>query len=225
MVPFDALMGKLDYQRMAMTDLRVCFVGDSFVNGTGDDEALSWAGRVCRAARGRGVPLTCYDLGVRRDTSTLIQRRCAAEVATRLDGVRCDGRVVFSFGANDATHEAGRPRVEPAATLANARALLAWSRERYPTLMAGPPPMADDPAHDARVAMLSAALDRLCAELGIPFLDLHGPLSGDATWRAEALAGDGAHPNAGGYACAAALVEAWAPWRTWTLWQNHGGAR
>ncbi len=200
----------------AVRDLRVCFVGDSFVNGTGDDEALGWAGRVCRAARGRGVPLTRYDLGVRRDTSALIRRRCAAEVSARLDGVPCDGRVVFSFGANDATQEAGRPRVELAATLANARELLDWSRERYPTLMVGPPPLAGDPAHDTRVAVLAATLGRLCAELDLPFLDLHGPLSDETVWRAEAVAGDGAHPNAGGYARAACVMEAWEPWRAWT---------
>jgi len=106
-------------------DLRICFVDDSFVNGIGDDEGLGWAGRICRAARGRGVPLTRHDLGVRRDTSGLILRRCAAEVSARLDGVSYDGRVVVSFGANDATHEAGRPRVELAATIANARELFA----------------------------------------------------------------------------------------------------
>jgi len=51
--------------------------------------------------------------------------------------------------------------------------------------------------------------------------DLHGPLSNDATWRAETVAGDGAHPNAGGYARAAALVEAWEPWRAWTMASEH----
>lgn len=206
-------------------DLRVCFVGDSFVNGTGDDEALGWVGRACRAARGRGVPLTRYDLGVRRDTSALVLRRCAAEVAARLDGVPCDGRVVFSFGVNDAAHADGRPRVEPVDTVANARELLAWSRARYPTLMVGPPPVAGDPMHDARVAALSAALGGLCAELGVPFLDLHGPLSDDGAWRAEALAGDGVHPNDQGYGRIAALVEAWEPWRAWTGADNYlGGA-
>lgn len=199
-----------------MRDLRVCFVGDSLVNGTGNEEALGWAGRICRAARGRGVPLTHYDLSVRRDISALILRRCAVEVAIRLDGVPCDGRVVFSFGANDATHEEGRPRVEPEATLANARALLGWSRARHPTLMVGPQPLPGSAAHDARIATLSAALGDLCDVLGVPFLDLHGPLSGDAVWRAEALTGDGAHPNAGGYARAATLIEAWDPWRSWT---------
>jgi len=204
-----------------MEDLRVCFVGDSFVNGTGDDEVLGWMGRICRAARGRSVQLTRYDLGVRRDTSALILRRCAVEVAARLDGVPCDGRVVFSFGTNDATHEKGRPRVEPADTLANTRTLLDWSRERYPTLMVGPPPLVTDSGHDMRVGAISAALAQLCAELGVPFLDLHGPLSNDATWRAETVAGDGAHPNAGGYARAAALVEAWEPWRAWTMASEH----
>lgn len=121
-----------------MRDLRICFVGDSFVNGTGDDEALGWVGRVCRTARARNIPLTRYDLGVRRDTSELIFRRFAAEVSARLDLVPCDGRVVLSFGANDTTHDGGRPRVAPEATLANARALLDLARGRYPTLMVGP---------------------------------------------------------------------------------------
>ena len=205
-------------------DLRLCFVGDSFVNGTGDDEALGWTGRICRAARGRNVQLTRYDLGVRRDTTTLILHRTASEVAARLDGVPCDGRVVFSFGANDATHEEGRPRVELADTLANTRTLLDWSRGRYPTLMVGPPPLATDPGHDTRVGAISTAMARLCAEMGIPFLDLHGPLSDDATWRAEAVAGDGAHPNAGGYARAAALVKSWEPWRTWTTPSGYSGS-
>lgn len=35
----------------------------------------------------------------------------------------------------------------------------------------------------------------LSAGLKMPFLDLHGPLAGDATWRAETLAKDGAHSD------------------------------
>ena len=199
-----------------MTDMRICFIGDSFVNGTGDDECLGWAGRICRAARARGVALTRYDLGVRRDTSALILRRCAAEVSARLAGVPGDGRVVFSFGANDATHEHGRPRVTPAETLAHARELLSWSLGcRHPTLMVGPPPITGDADHDARVVHLAQALAALCAVMNVPFLDLHRPLADDPVWRAEVLAGDGAHPNAGGYARAAAVVEAWAAWRAW----------
>lgn len=31
--------------------MRICFIGDSFVNGTGDPECLGWAGRICVTAR------------------------------------------------------------------------------------------------------------------------------------------------------------------------------
>lgn len=198
-----------------MRDLRICFVGDSFVNGTGDDDCLGWSGRICRSALARGVMVTRYDLGVRRDTSTLIRNRCAGEVAVRLDAVKCDGRVVFSFGVNDVAEEDGRLRVARAETLENARALLAWSRERYPTLMVGPAPVAGDAAHDARAAALAPALGSVCAEFGVPYLDWHRALAVDPTWREEVLAGDGAHPNSGGYGRAAELVEAWPAWRGW----------
>ncbi|NCO13075.1 MAG: hypothetical protein GW843_02735 [Thiomicrospira sp.] len=29
-----------------MTDTRICFIGNSFVNGTGDEKMLGWAGRL-----------------------------------------------------------------------------------------------------------------------------------------------------------------------------------
>lgn len=56
-------------------DVRICFVGDSFMQGTCDPDCLGWPGRVCRAAIQSGVGMTCYNLGVRRDTSADILRR------------------------------------------------------------------------------------------------------------------------------------------------------
>ena len=49
--------------------MRICFFGDSIVNGTGDDDALGWVGRVMAAARGKRLDVTYYNLGVRRDTA------------------------------------------------------------------------------------------------------------------------------------------------------------
>ena len=43
-------------------DIRVCFLGDSFILGTGDVDGLGWAGRVHAAERGRGIDLTSYNL-------------------------------------------------------------------------------------------------------------------------------------------------------------------
>ncbi|BAU41680.1 hypothetical protein [Leptolyngbya sp. O-77] len=75
---------------MSNPDLRICFVGDSFINGTGDSTLLGWTGRVCQFASQRGVPLTYYNLGVRRETSADIGVRWQFEVMARLpEG--CDG--------------------------------------------------------------------------------------------------------------------------------------
>ena len=94
-----------------MSDHRVCFIGDSFVQGTGDPERLGWTGRVLRTPAWREV--TGYNLGVRRDTSADIARRWQAECAARLPyGIDSAG-VVFHFGTNDTTVENGALRHLP----------------------------------------------------------------------------------------------------------------
>ena len=194
--------------------MRICFIGDSFVNGIGDSTLLGWVGRVCAAARRRGCDITCYNLGIRGDTSGDIAARWQEESARRLPaGV--DGRLVFSFGANDCASEDDGPRVPPERALKNARAILDPARTCHPTLMLGPPPLALDAA-DRRIADLSQGLSSLCGELGLPYLDLATPLAAMDLWRIETASGDGAHPGAAGYALIADLVEGWEPWRRWT---------
>ena len=193
--------------------MRLCFIGDSFVNGTGDATGLGWVGRACAAARRRGHDVTCYNLGIRRDTSSDVARRWYEESARRLPA-EFDGRLVFSFGVNDCTRENGAPRVAQDVTLANARDILGSAKARHPTLMLGPPPVLLGDA-DERVAALSRALAPLCAELAIPYFDLHTPLAAIGLWRLELASGDGAHPGAAGYALIAELIEGWEAWRQW----------
>ena len=70
--------------------MRICFVGDSFVNGTGDPDCLGWAGRVCAAAQHDGHDITYYNLGVRRETTADIRDRWEREVSCRLpEGLVC----------------------------------------------------------------------------------------------------------------------------------------
>ena len=194
--------------------MRICFIGDSLVNGTGDPTLLGWIGRVCAAARRRGHDITCYNLGIRRDTSADIAARWHEEIARRLPA-GIDGRLIFSFGANDCAEENGAPRVAPERALANARSILEEARRHHPTLMLGPAPVALADA-DPRIAALSRALAQLAAELSVPYLDLYTPLAAIPLWRLEIGIGDGAHPGAAGYALIADLVEGWAPWRRWT---------
>jgi lysophospholipase L1-like esterase len=196
-----------------VADLRICFIGDSFTQGTGDEAFLGWPGRVCASARARGHIVTLYNLGIRRETTADILARWRAEVAPRLvPGV--DGRVVFSFGANDATIEDGRWRVDPDQSAENARATIAEARARHPVLVVGLPP-APESDKTARHAELAARYAAVCRELGVPFLDILQPIQSVEAWWREVAAGDGIHPGSGGYAALAELVDAWPAWRAW----------
>jgi lysophospholipase L1-like esterase len=194
--------------------MRLCFVGDSFVNGVGDAEGLGWRGRVTAAALKAGLDVTAYDLGIRRDTSGDIRARWQAETAARLPA-GLPHRLLFAFGTNDCADDgAGSRRVTLADTLANADAILGQARRRAPTLMVGPPPILDDAAVDARIAELERALAALCGRLGVPFLPVLDRLRHDA-WTGGARAGDGTHPDAEGYALLAREILAWPAFRDW----------
>ena len=196
--------------------MRICFIGDSFVNGTGDDDCLGWTGRICSAARRRGRDITHYNLGIRRDTTADIAQRWEREARARL-APEHDGRLVFSFGVNDCvTEERGQPRVPEAASIINARELLGTAKAWLPTLMIGPPPTSDDELN-WRVKHLSDRLGALCNELSVPFLSPWDRLLADDTWRRDVEAGDGAHPNSRGYTVLADLIMEWPPWRSWVI--------
>ncbi|MDB5359273.1 MAG: family lipase [Rhodospirillales bacterium] len=192
---------------------RICFFGDSFVNGTADPDGLGWVGRVCARERRQGRDVTTYNLGIRRDTSAEVLARWSREAAARLPDA-FEGRLVFSFGVNDCTLEHGGPRVPADLALDHARAILAPAAAWKPTLFVGPPPIADD-AVNCRIEDLSGALARLCAALAVPYLDSFSALGRSGVWMTEVAAGDGAHPGAAGYAEFAEVVQAWSAWRDW----------
>lgn len=196
-----------------MADIRLCFVGDSLVNGTGDPDCLGWSGRVCASQCRQGQRVTYYNLGVRRETSADISDRWFKEVSCRLLNV-ADGRVIFSFGTNDTTHEHDRTRVELTDSIQNARTILGVAIQHYPVLMVSPPPIRDD-AQNFRTAQLSMQFAQLCHGLAIPYLDVFTPLHQSECWRHEVEMGDGAHPGAAGYATLASMIEEWSGWKAW----------
>jgi acyl-CoA thioesterase-1 len=198
---------------MTVAPIRVCFFGDSFVNGTGDDACLGWVGRACATSRRNGRDLTCYNLGVRRDTSADVRIRWRREAEARLPPEH-DGRLVFSFGANDCCVGDDGVRVDPADTVANTRDILATALTWRPTLMVGPLPVRE-PAADERIATLAEAFSMVCASLDVPYLNVFRLAAASKIWAEEVAAGDGAHPNEGGYALIAAAFQQWAPWSDW----------
>lgn len=195
--------------------MRICFAGDSFVNGTGDPDGLGWVGRIVAAARRAGVDVTAYNLGIRGDTSANIAARWRREIPLRLpEGM--DGRVVFSFGVNDCCpdEDTGTRRVSLDDTLAHAERILTGANAKWPVLMVGPAPIAD-PDVNALTADLNAALKAASNRGGVPYCDVFDRLAASETWMREVAAVDGAHPGAEGYKVFAALVGAWDEWRNW----------
>jgi len=194
-------------------DRRVLFFGDSFVAGVGDPTGRGWVGHVVAASFAAGLPLTAYNLGVRRDTSLDVAARWQAEARPRLRADAAYG-VVVGVGVNDTTVEDGRLRVEPGVAMdALGRVLDGVAGLGLGAFVAGPAP-SGDPAQDERIRALSAAFAELAAARGVPFVAVLDALCADGAWSAEAAAGDGSHPAAGGYEAYARLVldGGWTAW-------------
>ncbi len=200
-----------------MSDIRLCFVGDSLVAGVGDRTALGWPGRLAARTAAAGWPVTWYNLGIRRDTSADIAARWEHECARRLpDGVSAG--VVFAFGANDTMVENGRLRVDPQDTVANLTAMFGVARQRgWQPLVVSPPPNID-PEHTRRLADLDVRFEAVCAAEEVRYLRVLEPLSADAVWSRQLADGDGYHPDAEAYErYAQLLAPAWNSWFTTTF--------
>jgi lysophospholipase L1-like esterase len=182
------------------------------VAGLGDAQCLGWAGRLAVRAIGAGRPLTYYNLGVRRQTSTDIRARWARECALRLPA-DIDARVVFCFGVNDTVRENDRVRVAPEDSVANLTAMLRQTREHgWTTLVVAPPPVADD-EQNGRIEKVDALFGEVCEAQNVSYVRVHQPLRHSEVWMNSLTAGDGYHPGAAGYAEFAALI---APhWLSW----------
>ena len=211
-----------------MTALRICFVGDCLTIGTGDDRFLGWPGRLCQAERKNGHDLSCYNLGIRADTSKLIAARWKAECAARLPDIY-QGAFLFAFGNNDTAIETGTRavRVPLDESIATARAILVEAKAWKPTLFVGPWPCeeAKQPVNpsgllgydfrNSRIAEYNRAYAGLALELGVHYLVLYTALSADRRWPEASHKGDGIHPPAEGYILVAEKVGSWAAWRKW----------
>ncbi|MBJ7353549.1 MAG: hypothetical protein JHC98_01880 [Thermoleophilaceae bacterium] len=164
---------------------RAHFFGDSFVAGYLDPTGLGWVGRIAEHCDG----IAFANHGVPGATSEACVRQW---FNTGIDPQRNE-TVVFSFGTNDLIY--GVPTENSLAALV--RGLDRAAELQVPAYVVGPP---DAPG-------LADAYAGICAARDIPFFDTVIPLGAGSIWRAEADAGDGSHPGAGGYAELAELLE------------------
>lgn len=192
-----------------MTDLRICFLGDSLTFGQGDESGLGWPGRVVLGAQAAGVNLTGYNLGVRGDTGAQIARRAAAEVKGRFRSGDAKAVTIF-FGANDIGQDL--PLSDSVEALVT---LLTWATEQKLTVFVLSPPLYADPMSDALAAGMTQAFETVCAERGVAYLNLREAGVDWALWWAQAGAGDGVHPGGDAYASLAQVFSRWSAWTTW----------
>lgn len=192
--------------------LRICFVGDSFVQGIGDPEYRGWVGRVLEAT---GVGITAFNLGIRRNTSDDVLRRFLQEVLPRTLP-DADNRLVVSCGSNDTLEEEGKIRVDPSEGLRNLASILEQClHHRITPLVVGPPPVIDAGAgHLLRTSNLADEMAALCLSRRVRFIGTTVELAHDPVWIEEVEAGDGAHPGSGGYRRMADLIlaDCWHQW-------------
>ncbi len=210
-----------------MRDLRICFVGDSYINGSGDEQCLGWIGRLCEKRFTRQFRLTFYDLGIRGATTDEIRDRWRRECTARFpDGA--DNRVVLQFGINDVAEIVGSSRrVEEEDSVRNAEAIAAEVSGLYPTLWVGLPPanvacspmrpsegMEIDFSQDTATA-LNRRYIASAAKLGVPYLDIQTPLLANPDYMHSLTFGDQMHCDGSGYGIMADLIDHWEAWSAW----------
>jgi lysophospholipase L1-like esterase len=190
-------------------DMRLIFIGDSIVAGSGDDECRGWVGRVGTATRRAGVDHTPYNLGIGGDTAGDVLARWDQEVTRRLNP-EIENRLVVQVGVNDARDGVERPAEESVRDLV---AFVAGARGiGLDPLVVGPVPTAQA-QESARIGELSRAFAAACADEGAAFVEVHAGLRDNGAFLAS-LAADGYHPDADGYAEIAQVVlhNGWWEW-------------
>lgn len=197
--------------------MRVCFVGDDYVCGEGDDDCQGRVSRACSKAKRRGNDLRPYNLGVCGNTSRDIAQRWEKEVVDRLE---LGGFLILSFGVNDCRLERGEPKVCEEEALLNIDEIVGRAGSQWPMLMVGPP-CTRDAALNLRIQSLSDKLQAFCEGQELPFLPLFERTSRSRLYRDDLAQGNGLHPNRAGYGVIYQAVRDWQFWREWTSCRDH----
>ncbi|MBS7547400.1 GDSL-type esterase/lipase family protein [Dietzia massiliensis] len=176
-------------------DLPVCFIGDSFVAGYGDETGRGWTAHLVEAGAREGLNLHATVAGIGGDTSEMILARW--DEVDRRRAAFPTTAVIAEFGVNDVMEVEGEMRVDEAGTVAALRGMIDRApRGRF--LVVGPPPVVWDEVNE-RIAARAEAMAAICDEARVPFVPTFDVLLTGGAWMREVAAGDGAHPGSGGY--------------------------
>ncbi len=212
---------------MAVRDLGIAFVGDSYVNGSGDPECLGWIGRLCQRRFAEPPRLWFYDLGIPGELTDSLRDRWAGEVKRRYPPAP-GMNVVVMCGLNDTAEAEGSGVLIPHdETVANSEAIVIEAKRGYPVLWVGMPPVnvQMSPMHISdeitmvfdqdRAVAVNESMKASAERLDVPFLDILSPLLANPVYMKSQTEGDGMHPSDTGYELIAGLVDDWPAWQAW----------
>ncbi len=193
-----------------MENVRICYIGDTILNGIGDSTLLGWAGRLSRISQNSKHYITHYNLGVVGDTSSDIVDRWEIEVNRRLSNssINC---IVFSFGLSDSIIENKRVKVSLIDSMKNARAIIGRAKVKYNVAMIGPTAVIDE-IHNARIKSYDEAYSTVCGMLGINYLSIFKILINDIDWIEDIKKNDNIHPTEKGHEIIANHIYNWKGW-------------
>ncbi|QNT78017.1 GDSL-type esterase/lipase family protein [Entomobacter blattae] len=198
------------------------FIGDSYIEATGDATHIGWCNRVVTFTQKRfpALALTNTLLGVGGNTSADILHRWQKEVQKALQP-HTTTRLIFAFGLNDcARKHADQLAIPLTETLQNSESILTEATKTFPCLMIGPAPVREDRRRLEDVKAVSDGLAALCQRLHIPYLSLIPLLQDNPTWQAILHHYDGLHPNEEGYGLMAEIIANWPAWNAWLMAEN-----
>lgn len=178
-----------------LRDLPVCFVGDSFVAGYGDESGRGWTAHLVADGAKAGLRLHATVAGIGGDTSEMILNRW--DEVDRRRAAFPTTAVIVEFGVNDVMDDGDSIRVDEAGTVAALHGII----NRGPKgrlLVVGPPPVMWDAVNE-RTADRANAMAAVCEATQVPFVPTFDALLPDGAWMREVTAGDGAHPGSAGY--------------------------
>ncbi|MBC93513.1 MAG: lipase [Rhodospirillaceae bacterium] len=210
-----------------MSTMRICFVGDSIIVGSGDTNFLGWPGRLSINETNQGHDITLYNMGVRGDTSEMVSARWRKECEVRLPE-HVNGKLVMSFGLNDTAEESNVGiRVPIKQTIYNLKNTLTEASQWLPTLVIGPVPIINDMQpyifpngiayhySNDRIAELNILTSSICSDLNISYLNIFDYLSNNPSWANSQRECDGVHATGNGYKILSERVSNWPAWRKW----------
>ncbi len=209
-----------------MTITKIAFFGASTTEGLGDEMRLGWSGRLLADTAANRTDVAGYNLGVRGQTTSMMKARFGGECKARLTA-DAKNIIFLSFGLNDVAEVGGIRRMPLHRTLRNVEEMIAQALELTDQVLwmgaapidGGMMPITYDNGHVFRfsnetISSLNDEYNDIAMKNNIPYLDVYTPLMAGDDYLKSLAAGDGLHPNGGGYQQIADLIA------TWPAWQN-----